>query len=124
MSTPIKQIALITIVMLLLDGVYLSLLNTFFRQQIKSVQNANLSFNVLGAVLCYILLVFGLYYFIIREKKSVIDAFLFGLCIYGVYETTNLAIFTKWQYSMVMIDSLWGACLFAMTTYLTYRLLD
>jgi len=69
-----------------------------------------------SAFLCYIFLVIGLNYFILEKKKSIWDAFLLGLVIYGVYETTNYAIFDKWQTMMVVIDTLWGGILFALTT--------
>ena len=123
MSKPIKQLAFITVAMLVLDGIYLTLNKSLFENQVKAVQNTSLEFNVLGAVLCYPLLVGGLYYFIIREKKSVFDAFLLGLVIYGFYETTNLAILANWRLSTVVLDTLWGAFLMAAVTFLTYRIL-
>jgi uncharacterized membrane protein len=50
------------------------------------------------------------------------DAFLLGLVIYGVYETTNWALFSKWSPMSVIIDTLWGGILFAATTYVTTRI--
>ena len=56
---------------------------------------------MLGAVICYILLVVGLNYFVLLDKKlgkkeKIIRAIMIGLVIYGVFESTNLAIFTNW----------------------------
>ena len=76
-----------------------------------------------GAALCYIFLIFGLYYFILSENRSAFDAFILGLVIYGVYETTTYAIFKKWSFHLVLIDTLWGGVLFALTTIITYHLL-
>jgi len=50
----------------------------------------------------------------------VFDAFLLGVFVYGVYETTSLALLRKWRPTTVLIDTLWGGILFALTTYLTY----
>jgi uncharacterized membrane protein len=43
-----------------------------------------------------------------------------GLFVYGVYETTNHAIFKKWYYKTLVMDTLWGAVLFSLSVYL-YR---
>jgi uncharacterized membrane protein len=74
--------------------------------------------NYLGAALCYIFLIFGINYFIIKPHKSVSDAFLLGIIIYGVYETTNYALFKNWSMLTVIMDTLWGGILFAVTTYI------
>ena len=56
-------------------------------------------------------------YFIIIPKKSHIDAFVLGLVIYGVYEGTNYAILKKWPLKIVIMDTLWGGILFALTSF-------
>jgi uncharacterized membrane protein len=106
------------IVLVVIDSIYLNLIKNYFNKQIQAVQGSPLKLNILGALLCYIFLIFGLNYFIIKPKRSVQDAFLFGLIIYSVFETTNLAIFSNWSWTTVIIDSLWGGMLFALTTYI------
>jgi uncharacterized membrane protein len=86
------------------------------------VQGSNIQMNFLGAALCYIFLIAGLNYFIIKPHKSPTDAFLLGLVIYGVYETTNYALFKNWSILTVFIDTLWGGILFALTTYIVNSL--
>ena len=115
----LKQVLLSGIIMLLLDGVYLSAFGNFFNTLITSVQGSKIKFNIVGAVLCYILLIGGLNYFILTPRKSLTDAFLLGLVIYGVYETTNYTIIRKWSPVAVALDTTWGAVLFTLTTYLT-----
>ena len=106
------------IVFVTIDFFYLNLLKSYFANQIKKIQNKPMTINVLGVLLCYIFLIFGINYFIIKPKRSVQDAFLLGLIIYGVYETTNLATFDDWSLIMVITDTLWGGVLFALTTYI------
>jgi uncharacterized membrane protein len=86
--------------------------------QVKSVQGSPLKMNFLAAIICYLFLVFGIYYFIIKPKRSVRDAFLLGVVIYSVFELTNLAIFKNWSIFTVLLDTLWGGVLFGTTTYL------
>jgi uncharacterized membrane protein len=106
------------IIFIVLDFVYLNLIKGYFDNQIKMVQGSPIKINYLGAALCYILLIFGINYFIIKPRKSVSDAFLLGIIIYGVYETTNLALLKNWKILTVIIDTLWGGILFAATTYI------
>jgi len=67
--------------------------------------------------------VFSLNYFIISRKKPLIDAFILGIVIYGVYETTNYAILQKWSLFAVILDTFWGGLLFTLTTYIAYKIL-
>jgi len=105
------------IIFVVTDFIYLNLVKDFFGKQIKSVQGSEIKVKFLGAIICYIFLIIGINYFIIKPRKSVQDAFLLGLVIYGVYETTNYALFTNWSIATVIIDTLWGGILFAFTTY-------
>ena len=116
----LKNLLISGAVMLGLDFIYLSAFSKFFNKMVNSIQGSPIAFNVVGAVLCYILLIFGLNYFIIDQKKSWMDAFLLGIVIYGVYETTSYAILKKWKLESVAIDTLWGGILFALTTKATY----
>jgi len=106
------------IVFISLDFIYLNLTKNYFSKQIKSIQGSSVKMNFLGAALCYLFLITGLNYFIIKPNKPISDAFLLGLIIYGVYETTNYTIFTNWSIFSVIIDTLWGGVLFASTTYI------
>lgn len=106
------------ILFVIIDSVYLNFMKDYFQKQVIKVQGSSIKMNFTGAVLCYIFLIAGLNYFIIKPKKSVQDAFLLGIVIYGVYETTNYAIFKNWSILSVIIDTLWGGILFALTTYI------
>jgi uncharacterized membrane protein len=110
------------IVMLSLDFVYLSVMKGYFMNQVKNVQGSALKLNYFGAALCYVFLIAGLNYFIIKPRKSVSDAFLLGLVIYGVYETTNYALLSNWSIITVIIDTLWGGLLFASTAYVVEKM--
>ena len=120
----LKQIAITAVTMLILDFIYLGTFSGFFNNLVKSIQGTKIKFNALGAILCYILLIGGLNYFIIDKRKSILDAFILGIVIYGVYETTNLAIFDKWNIKAVALDTTWGGILFAITTKVVYLVSD
>ena len=110
------------IIFILTDFIYLNLIKDYFLNQIKLVQGSEPKLNYLGIVLCYIFLIAGINYFIIKPRKSVSDAFLLGIVIYGVYETTNYALFSNWSIISVIIDTLWGGLLFASTAYVVEKI--
>ena len=106
------------IVFISIDFIYLNLLKGYFNKQIQLIQGSEVKMKFLGVGLCYIFLITGINYFIIKPHKSVSEAFLLGIVIYGVYETTNYALFKNWSILSVIIDTLWGGLLFASTTYI------
>jgi uncharacterized membrane protein len=106
------------VIFLSLDFVYLNLMKNYFNKQVQMVQGSPIKMNYLGAAICYLLLIIGIYYFIIKPRKPVSDAFLLGLVIYGVYETTNYALLKDWSIYSVIIDTAWGGILFATTTFI------
>ena len=110
------------IVFVCLDFVYLNFFKDHFNKQVQDIQGSKININYLAALICYIFLIYGLNYFIIRPRKSPSDAFLLGLVIYGTYETTNWAIFNKWSVKSVIIDTLWGGTLFASTAFIVRSL--
>jgi uncharacterized membrane protein len=119
----LQDILLPGIILIILDSIYLTANKKFFAEQIASVQRVSIQMRLEGALLCYALIIFGLYYFILRTHASPWNALLLGLFVYGVYETTNYATFKKWKWQMVVIDTLWGGALFALTTLIVYKLL-
>ena len=110
------------IIFVCLDFGYMNLFKDHFNKQVQDVQGSKININYLAALICYIFLIMGLNYFIIKPKRSISDAFLLGLVIYGTYETTNWAIFTKWSVKTVIIDTLWGGTLFALTAFIVRSL--
>jgi uncharacterized membrane protein len=117
-----KTLVISAILLVCIDAMYLTLIKDYFNNQIKQVQGSAIQLNWMGAILTYMFLVGGLYYFILRNRKSVFDAFLLGIVIYGVYEYTNLSLLKNWRVLTTILDTLWGGILFALTTFIVYKL--
>ena len=112
------------VVLVGVDFFYLSSTSKFFNNIVKNIQGKEIQFKMLGAVICYVFLVLGLNYFVLLDRKlgkkeKIFKAFMLGLIIYGVFESTNLAIFTNWTLDALLLDTLWGSILFSITTYIT-----
>ena len=115
-----KELIIATPIFLILDFVFLASQRKTFESQVISVQKTALVMKPAGAIACYLFLLAGLYYFILRERRTPLEAMLFGLVVYGVYETTTYALLKNWRVETVMVDVLWGGVLFYLTTFLTY----
>ena len=101
------------IIVILVDSLYLSSVSTFFGHIVQSIQSQKLKLDMTATVLCYLLIVVLLFSFVKYETNSLRYAFFLGACVYGIFELTNKAIFTKWPWSAVVIDTMWGGILFA-----------
>jgi uncharacterized membrane protein len=122
MNSTITRWFLTAIILLLLDFIYLSATSGFFQSMIQSIQcGKKMEIRIIGAVITYICLIALLNVFIFNSNRGVKDAFLLGICVYGVYETTNYAILDKWSKTSVIIDTLWGGILFSGTTYIMQK---
>ena len=119
----LAQLVVSSVVMLVLDAIFIYANSNMFISQVFDVQRSPLKLNYAGAAFTYVLLIFALNYFILVPKKSVGDAFLLGVVIYGVFEGTNYAMLKSWKPLTVMVDTLWGGTLMASTTFLTRVLL-
>ena len=110
-------------VLLVVDGLYLYNIGiSIFKSNVELIQNAPLKPNVYGAILSYVCVIGAFNYFIILQNKSPFDAFILGVFLYGVFDMTNLAMFTKYSWKTAVSDTLWGGTLFAFTTWVTYKL--
>jgi len=115
------QYLLILVILLVLDGIYIGLQYTFFKKLYHKIQGKPLQPRIMGAIGCYIFIVTILYYFILKNKRPVNEAFLLGVCVYGIYDTTTYALLSDYPLSVVFTDTLWGGILFSLTTFIYYK---
>lgn len=120
-SKELLKILIVGVLFVAIDAVYLTSISGYFNKQIRAIQNAPIKLDMVATAICYAFLVFGIYYFIIREKRSALDAFFLGAVVYMVYETTNKAILKDWTWTTVAIDGVWGGILFTLVTFLSYK---
>lgn len=103
--------------MLLLDAAYLQMVKGEWGKIVSSIQGSPLQVRLVSAVGVYVLMIFAVYYFIIVPRRTITDAALLGLAIYGVFDLTNYAIFKKYSLFWGLVDMVWGSFLFASTAY-------
>ena len=122
MNNNTKQKLVMACIFFALDMFYFTVAGGIFQRLIFKVQKEPLQFNFVGAFLAYIVLFVTLDYFIIQQQKGPLEAFKLGLAIYAVYELTNYALLKDWSAGVVVMDTVWGGIVFALTTYLVQKL--
>jgi uncharacterized membrane protein len=116
----IKNILLVALIFVVVDIGFLRYMMGYWDIQLRQIQGSGLKMDSLAGSLAYVVLVVGLYYFIMLDGKSPIHAAILGWLIYLTYEFTNKAIFNNWNWQTVFMDGLWGGILFGLTTWLYY----
>jgi len=114
------------VVMLGLDAIYLTSFGDFFQKLVQKIQGSKISMNIGAAVVTYLAMLVVLNVFILQqpkipENKKYILAWVLGLCVYLVFDGTNLAIFKNWSWEALVLDSVWGSILFLLTTLVTVK---
>lgn len=127
------NIVVVIILFLVLDFMYVSLVASRYSMMISKIQNAPFKTNIISAMLTYIVLIITLVCvvfpyatqkarndrsFTSLVKVSFFSGFLIGFAIYGVFNSTNVAIFKDYSIGLALLDTLWGSTLFFIITFL------
>ena len=122
MHKMMKRLVVSSVMLLLLDYIYLSYNRHDMEMQVVNIQRTVMQMKMVPTVFCYLLLIGGLNFFILNRHRPIEEAILLGIVIYGVYDTTNLALFKKYKWNIALMDTLWGGALFGLTTAVVYAL--
>ena len=135
----LADLLVLAVIILALDAVFLYAAKDLFARQVMLVQGTAMKVNIPSAVVCYLLIVVGLYYFVLRHiivpnatstaaaiqtmrlNDGIRAAAFLGILVYGVYDTTTLAILRNLSPMTAVIDTMWGGVLFALSAYLFYK---
>ncbi len=108
----------VLIILVIVDAVYLYIIGGWAQTMVVKIQRLYSPINYVAAAVVYVLLALGLTYFIVEPKKTVFEAALLGLVVYGVFDFTNMAMFKHYDMRFALIDTAWGATLATITAYL------
>ena len=110
------------IIMSILDYIYLNSTSTIFFKLVNKIQNSPLKLRIFPTIMVYILIFLMWVVFIYNQKEkftfktNIFRAFVLGLCTYGIYDFTNIAIFKDWPLKVVLMDTIWGGVLYSLIT--------
>ncbi|AGE53653.1 putative membrane protein (DUF2177) [Acanthocystis turfacea Chlorella virus GM0701.1] len=110
----IKDIAIISVTMLVLDIAWISLfMGRAFTPMIERIQGKPMVMRPLGGFLAYVAMI-GLF-FTFKDNLTPLKAFLLGAGVFATYDFTNMALFSDWDLKTALIDTTWGGILFLLT---------
>ena len=101
------------IALFVVDLFWLATGGIYARHIIEAIQGKPIEFRFVSAILVYVFLAYML-----LQTQSTQQAFIYGVCIYGVYDFTNYATFDKYDWKFGIADTLWGGILFVITRFL------
>ncbi len=114
------------VAMLVLDGVWLSsMAPRFYRPRLGDLLAAN--FKPAPALAFYAIYLFGVTRFAVLPavqeggwEKAALDGALLGLMAYATYDLTNLATLREWDWSVTIVDLIWGVLLTSLAAVAGY----
>ena len=124
----LKLLIIISVIMLIVDGFWLSTMKQFYNNTVTNIQKTAITFKMPGAIASYSLIAIGIYYFVLKDEinkknncKDILEkAFMFGLVSYGIFNGTNYAILQNWDSKTAIVDTLWGSVMSPTVSYLSY----
>ena len=109
----------LVIVLFVLDFIWL----TFNKSNYDLWVGHVITIQLWPTILAYILLIASIYWILIplvyqNPQDGFITGAKIGLVIYGIYNTTNMAIYPTYNIQMAIVDTTWGIFLFGILGYL------
>ena len=96
-------------VLVLCDVFWIATGGIWGRSLAERIQGEALEIRYLPAVITYLFLAYML-----LETRSYKQAFLYGVCIFGVYDFTTLTLMKGYDWKFAIADTLWGGILFVL----------
>jgi uncharacterized membrane protein len=129
---------IISIVIIFLDIAWISLNLTKYSKEVLKVQKAAMSLRYEHAIIAYILILFSILYIAIpftlqsikinngnkdiSIENKLLYAFMYGgalgFSVFGIYNFTSLAIYKDLNFSVAIIDTIWGTTLYTLSTFI------
>ena len=114
-----KPIAIAAALFAVAEFVWLTSMRPFYKKRFAAFSGPLKLRSVAAAVSTYALLLLGAFVFVAMPAltdrqawRSAARGALFGGVVYGVYNLTNKSTIDNYPWSMVAVDTAWGATLF------------
>lgn len=127
----------IIILILVFDFIWLIVNRNMYNTLVSDIQGSQIKLNFTGGIIAYTCIIISFFMFafpLVRyeyeknnKKQSLILLSLkyggiLGLVIYGIFNGTNIAIFTNYNYTIGLKDTLWGIFNYSIITYIYTKL--
>jgi uncharacterized membrane protein len=104
--------------LLVLDILWLSLfMGNRYQIMIPKIQKEKMILNYYSAIGAYLLMIYLLINVVYKYDMNLLESFLFGFSLYGVYDLTCGSIFNNWNFKLALIDMIWGGCVYMISSF-------
>ena len=131
MIESIKKFIIVGIVFLIIDlPVLKTIMKPMWENMIETIQVSPMEVNTRYPIFAYLLMTLSIVTYVLPHvskdnilRDSILIGGTLGLIIYGIFDFTNLSIFKNYGLKVALIDILWGATLYTLTTYISKTIL-
>ena len=111
-----SDLARLSIILLFIDIIYLTFLGGGpFMNMVSKIQNSEAKLNKVSAAFTYIMMIILMHQFVINKNFTNQKVFLLGFLTYGIFDFTNMAIFSEYDIFIAIQDTIWGGLFFMVT---------
>ena len=111
-----SDLARLSIILLFIDIIYLTFLGGGpFMNMVSKIQNSKAKLNKVSAAFTYVMMIILMHQFVINKNFTNKKVFLLGFLTYGIFDFTNMAIFSEYDIFIAIQDTIWGGILFMIT---------
>jgi len=113
--------------MLLLDAIWIGINKPMYDAMVSRVQGSPMKIRIFPAIVAYVIMYIGMVMLVIPTIKQSKDlslknvfkiAGVFGFSVYGIWNATNLALFSNFDYKVALLDTMWGTFLYTIVAYI------
>jgi uncharacterized membrane protein len=122
---------LLVIVILVVDIIWLTVQKPRYNTLVTAVQGSHIKVKFVPALITYVLVIISIIFIAIPlvrmnlKNKSTSHIFttsliyggMLGLCIYGIFNFTNMSIFNDYNVIVAIMDTTWGVVLYTMACF-------
>ena len=130
MITTLKTFFAVLVPLLLIDGIWLSVMNkAFYAKNLGPLISEHPVWA--AAAVFYLLYAAGLAYLVVMPSVAsglpwtqvLVRGAVFGLVAYGTYDLTNMATLAGWSYAVTFVDLAWGAIVTGAVATISYLII-
>ena len=124
MEISLLQTLVGSLIIILIDSIYLNLNKDFY----KPIMDPGVELNITAGIICWIIIIIAIQLLVLsRPDVSESNVFIYGaiLCfaMYGVYNMTNYATYPhKWNPTIAIGDTAWGSLITGSMAYILLKI--
>ncbi len=121
------SLIVLILVLLALDLIWINMfMKSRYEVMMNKILNKPMKLRYLPAILAYIIMIVGLYYFAVKDMSTslgaLINGCLLGFVMYGVYDTTLFAVLPINDITTGLLDVMWGTFVCGISAYSAHKI--